>query len=212
MPADETEERDLASAYAARERAKRLYLRGRDYGLRGLEASHPGFVEALQREPRSAVERVTRDDVPLLHWSSVAWGAAISLAKDDASMLGGIPAMREMARRALELDEAYAEGALHTFQISLAMASAQPEVDRLRLARAHFERVLALSAGRQAAPYVTYAESVAAPLARRDEFDRMIQLALDIDDAAPSPSRLSNGVFQRRARWLRSHADRFFSN
>src|SRR5436190_11202877 len=32
MPADESEERDLAGAYAARERARRLYLRARDYG------------------------------------------------------------------------------------------------------------------------------------------------------------------------------------
>lgn len=41
--ADELEEKDLAAASALRDRARRLYLRARGYGLRALEATHPGF-------------------------------------------------------------------------------------------------------------------------------------------------------------------------
>ena len=43
LPADEVEDRNVQAAYAQRERARRMYLRARDYGLRGLEAAHPGL-------------------------------------------------------------------------------------------------------------------------------------------------------------------------
>jgi hypothetical protein len=39
MPADEIEDKNLQAAYAQRERARRLYLRARNYGLRGLETT-----------------------------------------------------------------------------------------------------------------------------------------------------------------------------
>src|SRR6266704_1871050 len=41
--ADEMEEKNLAAATEIRARARKLYLRARNYGLRGLEVKHPGF-------------------------------------------------------------------------------------------------------------------------------------------------------------------------
>ena len=49
--ADETEARDVTEAEALRTRARRLYLRAQRYGLRGLEAGHPGFSDALPPIP-----------------------------------------------------------------------------------------------------------------------------------------------------------------
>ena len=43
--ADESEETSLAATEAGRARARRLYFRARNYGLRGLEATHPGIDE-----------------------------------------------------------------------------------------------------------------------------------------------------------------------
>ena len=99
LPADEIEERDVAAAYAARDRARRLYLRARDYGMRGLEASHPGFAKALQRDPATALLPMTARDVPLLHWTAVSGAAAISLGKDDIELLAGLEPMRQIAQR-----------------------------------------------------------------------------------------------------------------
>jgi len=48
--ADEMEDRDLAKATALRTRARRLYLRARNYVLRGLEVKHTGFSDALRRD------------------------------------------------------------------------------------------------------------------------------------------------------------------
>ena len=55
QPADEMEQQDVERAKVMRLRARKLYLRARDYGIRGLEVKHPGFGEALRRDPKSAM-------------------------------------------------------------------------------------------------------------------------------------------------------------
>src|SRR5258708_2286068 len=52
--ADEAEDKDLARATALRGRARRMYLRARGYGIRGLAVKHRGFEAALRKEPREA--------------------------------------------------------------------------------------------------------------------------------------------------------------
>lgn len=49
--ADELEETNLSAATAMHTRARRLYLRARDYGLRGLEVAHVGLPAALRKNP-----------------------------------------------------------------------------------------------------------------------------------------------------------------
>ncbi len=73
-PADEAESHDIEGATALRKRARLLYLRARDYGLRGLEIRHKDFGASLRREPRSAVEVCDRRDVAFLYWTAAAWG------------------------------------------------------------------------------------------------------------------------------------------
>ena len=64
--ADVTEAQDLERATALRTRARRLYLRGRDYGLRGLDARYRVFSQELARDPKAAVRVTKAADVPLL--------------------------------------------------------------------------------------------------------------------------------------------------
>src|SRR3954464_1868758 len=46
---------DVFAARAGRDRARRLLLRGRDYGLRALEVRHPSFGAVLRAQPDEAV-------------------------------------------------------------------------------------------------------------------------------------------------------------
>jgi hypothetical protein len=73
MEGDMTEEKDLARATELRERARKLYLRARDYGLRGLEVDFPGLREALARDPKAALARTKKVHVPLLYWTAMGW-------------------------------------------------------------------------------------------------------------------------------------------
>ena len=80
--ADEVEGQSLAEATRLRLRARRLDLRARDYGLRGLEVRYPGFGKALRENPQAAVRRITSaKEVPALYWTAASWGEAITLPR-----------------------------------------------------------------------------------------------------------------------------------
>jgi predicted anti-sigma-YlaC factor YlaD len=211
--ADELESSDLEAAEALRKRALRLYIRAQKYGLRGLETKHPRFRENLLLAPKKTVLQAGKKEVPLLYWTAAAWGSIISLSKDHPEIVGQIPAMEALIDRALELDESYANGSIHTFLITYEMSRAQASGDPAERARKHFERAMELSKGKDASPLVAMAESVMIQIQDMSEFESLLNRALAIDPNADPNNRLVNLVMQRRARWLLSRkAELFLTN
>lgn len=208
--ADELEARDLAAAEALRVRARRLYLRAQKYGLRGLEVKHPGFSKALPADPRTAVRAASKADVPLLYWTGAAWAAAISLSKDKPELIAQIPSMEALIDRALELDEGYDAGAIHSFLIAYEMSRPGAPGDPETRARLHFDRATVLSGGNSAGPLVTLAEAVSVQKQDVKEFELLLNRALAIDPDVNPDTRLLNLVMQRRARWLLSQKEELF--
>lgn len=210
VEAERVEADDFRRALELRDRALRLYLRARDYGLRALEIDAPGITERLQREPASAA--ATFDDphqVERVFWTGAAWGAAISVGLKRPELTADIDAVRALARQALLLDEDFERGAIHTLMISL---ESLPEAmgGSPRRARDHFERAVELSGGRLAAPFVTFAASVPVAQQDRQEFVRLLETALAIDPGASPDDRLANLVTQQRARILLERIDDLF--
>jgi predicted anti-sigma-YlaC factor YlaD len=198
---------DTDRAWQGWRRAERLYLRARDYGLRGLDVAIPGFSAELRRDRAAAVMRARASEVDLLYWTAVSWGAAISLAKDDPDLVADLPAISALIDRALALDEAWDHGAIHAFMVTYAMVRPDVEGDRLEIARGHLDRALELAQGKAAGPYVSWAEAVCLPQEDRACFERSLRDALAIDPDAEPATRLANTVMQRRASWLLAHAD-----
>jgi predicted anti-sigma-YlaC factor YlaD len=209
-PADELEERDLAGAYALRARAQRLYLRARNHGLAGLGFGTNESLARLRADPSAALARVGRDRAALLHWTAVAWAAAISLGKDNPALVADLPVVEALVHRAMATDPGTGDGALHTFLISYEAARPAGGPAAMALARRHFDVAIARSGGLDAAPRVALAEAVARTGSGRAEFESLLRDALAVDpDRAPS-RRLANLVSQRRARWLLTQTDNLF--
>jgi hypothetical protein len=82
--------------------------------------------------------------VPLLYWTATAWAAAISLSKDAPELVAQIPTMEALIDRALELDESYGQGAIHTFLVIYEVSRQGAPGDPAARARKHFERALVL--------------------------------------------------------------------
>jgi len=208
--AEKLDATDYVRAQETRIRARKLYLRARDYGLRGLGVSHPGFAELLRTDPERAVRQCRKADAGLLYWTAASWTAAISLAKDDPAMVSDLRKPQVMMDRALELDEAYGDGAIHSFMIAYSMARPDLTEPAADVARKHYARALELAHGTLAGPHVTYAESVCVPLEDRACFDQALQAALAVDPDAAPEHRLENVLMQRRAAWMVTQADRWF--
>src|SRR5438034_5961305 len=200
--ADEAEDRDLRRATALRLRARKMYLRARDYAVRCLETRYPGFGAKLRAEPQTAVRAASVRDVAALYWTAAAWGGAISVSKTDPEIIADQPIVEALIDRALELDEKFDNGALHSFLIAYESSRQGAKGTPEERARAHFDRAMQLSGGFQAGPLVSLAENVSVQNQNRKEFQSLLERAIAIDVDAKPEFRLVNLVMQRRARWL----------
>jgi predicted anti-sigma-YlaC factor YlaD len=208
--AEVIEPTDLESSREMKARARRLYLRARNYGLRALEANHHGITNRLRSDPLAALKPTTKKDVPILYWTAMSWAAAISLSKDDPDLIADLPVVEALVDRCLDLDEAYDHGAIHSFLITYEMARQGVPGDPAERARKHFKRAVELSDGQLAGPYVSLAEAVAVQTQNRKEFEELLTAALAINPDGRPEWRLVNMVMQRRARWLQGRQDELF--
>ncbi len=207
--ADFTEAQDLARSTEMRQRAKRLYLRAVEYGLRGLEVDLPGFRARLTGDADAALAKTGKKHIALLYWTGAAWAAALGVDVNDSELAIRQTTIEKMMRRALALDETFEQGALHDFFLAWEAAHASTGGSMAK-AREHFARATQLAAGRRAAPFVGMAESVCINENNRKEFEALLNQALAVDlDRAPE-QRLANVIMQRRARWLLSRIDDLF--
>ena len=208
--ADKAADIDFAESERLNRRARHLYLRARNYALRGLEVRHRGIVNKLRQDPVEALRVARKSDVPLLYWTAASWGAAISVSKDDPDLIADQPIVEALIDRALELDAEFGSGAIHAFLISYEMARQGAEGLAEDRSREHFLQAVAMSQGQLAGPYVTFAESVCVQQQNVDEFTTLLEKALAIDVDARPEWRLENIIMQRRARWLLSKTDELF--
>jgi predicted anti-sigma-YlaC factor YlaD len=209
LEGDMIEAKDLARATELRERARKLYLRARDYGLRGLEVDFPGFRDALARDPKAALAKTKKEHVPLLYWTAMGWAGAMSLKVNDSEVSVDQPLVEALAHRALELDEGWGLGSIHEFFVSWESAHASVG-GSMEKAREHYDKALFFAKGRRALPYLTYAESVSVAKQDKAQFRELLEKALTVDVSRPDDQRLANILAQKRARWQLGRLDELF--
>jgi predicted anti-sigma-YlaC factor YlaD len=208
LDAEAIESTNYEESERLKTRARRLYLRGRDYCMRRAELRRPGLREALAKDPATALG-TTKFDVDELYWLGASWGSAISV--DQPDLVADFPVVRTLMERALALDEDYADGAIHEVFITLDGMSPSMGGDAAR-ARTHFERAVELSKGKSASAYVAMAASVAQPANNKEEFEKLLEQALAVSPDDVPNNRLATLIAQKRARILQSRVDELFTD
>ncbi len=207
--ADFIESNDLSAATTLRARALNMYLRAREYGLRGLEVDYPDFRAALRKDPKAAVLKLGRKQVPLIYWTASSWAAAISLAKNDPELTADQNVTEALMRRALALDEGWELGSIHDFFIAYEGGRASVG-GSLAAAREHLDRAMHLAQNRRISPLVSYAETVSVSTQNKKEFQSLLEQALAYDPDKSPDTRMENLIAQRRAKWLLSRVNELF--
>lgn len=199
-----------AEARALRTRARKLYLRARDYGLQGLEVTHPGVAARLRslRDLPGALAPLNKEALPLVYWTAASWALAISAGKEDMALVAELPAPEALMRRALAIDGSWNDGSVHEFMATF--EASKPGGDPAA-AREHLAMALALSGGRRWGPLVSWAEGPLVQAQDRAEFTRWLTWVAEADPDLSRPDRLANVIAQRRARLLLAHADDLFN-
>ncbi len=99
------------------ERAKSLYLRGKEYGLRILRMDDT-FAEnenGSLEEFTSAINSMDADYIDALFWTGFAWAGWINLSLDNPRAVIELTKVQLIMQRVLDLDETYFHGSVHLF-------------------------------------------------------------------------------------------------
>src|SRR5665213_385092 len=208
--ADYIADTDYPKAREMRVRAKKLYQRALGYGLRGLDTRHDHFSQMIMTDPKTAVAKMDKDDVDLLYWTGVSWLAAISVGKDDPELVSDVPQAEALIYKALEINPDYDKGSLQEFLITYEAGKPVLMGGSVKKAKEHYDRALELNKGLSASTFVNYAEAVDEKAQNRQEFEDMLNKAIDIDVDQDKSTRLVNLIMQKRARWLLSRANTLF--
>ena len=205
--ADKVDAVDVAKARADRQWASRLFLRGRDYALRGLELAHPGISERLYADRAQALAEADADDLPFLYWAGIAWAGALGADKANMELIGDLAVAAALVERVLELDETYELGGAHEFMIAYEGARPGGSAER---AQGHYQRALELSRGGRATTHIAFAESVVVKRQDVEAFRDLLDKAESVDPDQMPQFRLVNAIAQDRARWLRQRLPEIF--
>jgi predicted anti-sigma-YlaC factor YlaD len=207
-PIDQYEER-----HEGLDRAKTLYLRGAAILYSALDKKYPGFSGATVREGTLAafLERLKKEDVPLVYWTAAGTLAAYSIDVFDFDLGSRIPDLTAMIDRAYGLDPDFNRGAIDEFYILLYAALPETLGGDAARAELHFQRALEKTQGLSAGPYVSYAQAVCVPAQDYGAFKANLEKALAVDPDADPETRLVNTLSRRKARYLLDTADNFFS-
>jgi hypothetical protein len=194
------------------QRARRLSQKARDYGRRAMCLRQPE-VCAVEGQPyeqfSQVVARIPSSDLPALYTYAIAWAAWIQARSSDWGALADVPKVQALLERVVTLDEGYENGQAHLYLGVIdtrlpASLGGKPEEGR-----AHFEKAIALSNGRNLMAQVEFARRYARLVFDRELHDRLLEQVIQADPEEPGLT-LSNTLAQEQARELLATADDYF--
>jgi hypothetical protein len=210
---DEARGRDPDQVRLHTQRARRLYQRGLQYGLRLLGQYHP----ALHQAPALSLETLTvqlrqldSEAVPALFWTSFCWGGFLNLERTALETVTALPLLQAMLTRLLGLDETYFYGLPHLLQaVHYASFSAALGGTPVQ-AQHHFVRAHTLSQGRLLLVPLLEAQSYAVQVQDRALFVQRLQHVLEAPETLFPEQALLNAVAKHRAGLLLRRIDELF--
>jgi hypothetical protein len=195
-----------------RTRAAELTAKARRYGERAICAAHapacawdgldhPSFVAAL--------ERVHRRNIGPLYAYALSWLSHLDATSEDWSAVAELPWVEAAMERVLALDESWDDGGVHGYLGTLNSLRPPAFGGRPDVARAHFERAIELSNGRDLAVQVEYARRYARLMFDQELHDRLLRNVLAASVDAPGLT-LFNVLAKREAERLLESGREYF--
>jgi hypothetical protein len=207
----------LNGAYAGQfvtdpERAKKMSAKAFDYGLRAL-CGRRGAVCAARTKGFEAFEAAlapaTQDDVPALYAAGAAWAGWIQAHADDLDAVADVARVKAVMDRVVALDETTDGGGARMYLGVIATLVPPAYGGKPEEGRAHFERAIELSKGRNLMAKVLFAKCYARLVFERELHDTLLREVLAADPREPGLT-LVNVIAQRQAAQLLASGDDYF--
>ena len=234
-PASMLDDDDFEQQAVMMERARKMYLRGRNYVLDGLAYEIKDGRELLTYNLDGLLDECKDDHTGYLYWAAAGWLGAFSCDPFNMEQGQDINKPVAMLFRALELDEEYSAGAVHDLLLTLWASMPRSIIDNAFLespvaaefareyyskfnvpedeesrSRFHFTRAVDLSDGKNPGSYVSLAQSFPVKQQNYNEFESLLNKALSVDPYEDPDTQLLVIIYQEKAQWLLDHREDFF--
>ena len=194
------------------ERAKVLYARARDYGLKSLKKKRE-FARAFDQDQRTfekSLEQFGKDDVPLIFWTANAWGNLINASISDPSVLGDLPKVNAMMEFVLKNDETYFYGSAHLYFAAILATTPKNLGGKPDSARYHFERCFEIGKNKFLLPHLYMAKSYCVQMQDKALFEKLLTTIDETPLDSLPDQRLVNAIAKRKAKKLAGQIEELF--
>jgi hypothetical protein len=194
------------------DRAKRMYIRGRDHGLRLLSrsAALKGLGTATLDQVKASLASAKEDDVPAMFWTAFNWAGYVNLARNEPAAVADLPKAVALMQRVHELSPDYHFAGADLFFGSYYASRPAILGGDVNKAKAHFMEARRRTGGKFLMTYVLEARYYA--VAAQDvEMYRGLLGKVKTAEAGTLPNaRLTDEVAKRKAATLMEKIDDYF--
>ncbi len=193
-------------------RAKGLYIRGRDHALAALSLKSVfiGLKDKNSEDFEKALKWAKKEDVPDLFWAGFGWGGMINLSKDDASALADLPKVVLLMKRVYELNPAFNFGGADLFfGVYYGSRPAMLGGDPAK-AKVHFEWAHKITRGQYLMTHVLNARWYAVGVQDRELFRQLLTKVLESPSGDLPEARLTDEAAKRKAAMYLEKIDDLF--
>lgn len=155
------------------------------------------------------VSAMGKKDLPYLFTLGNAWASWIMTHSNDFNALADISKIEAIMLKVVLLDESYKDGAAFLYLGTLATFLPPALGGKPEQGKAHFERAIALSQGKNLMAKVMFAKLYARMIFDRELHDRLLKEVMETNPAVPGYT-LVNTYAQKQARQLLESAEDYF--
>ena len=193
-------------------RARRLAARALSYARRAA-CGHDRRLCELETLPFPELEQLLEGlpaaQLDVLYGYASVWAGWIQAHSGDWKALAQLARVERIMKRVIVIDEGHDHGRAHLYLAVMNTLLPPAMGGKPEVGRAHFERAIELSEGRDLKVKVEFARRYARMLFDRELHDRLLKEVVAAAPAAPGLT-LSNTLAQREARGLLAESAEYF--
>ncbi len=187
------------------QRASRLYLRAKAYGLQAIGVDDSS-IESLSDKLQS----MTVQDLKPLFWVTMAWNLWINLNLDKPAAMGQMQASQECLNRVMALNPDYFHGSPCILMGSILAARPPMLGGDPKKAKEYFSKAIALSQGRFFLAQYHYARYYAVRVQNRELFLSLIEEVEKTPADSMKEACLINSAIKKKMQTLKKEMDELF--
>ena len=201
-------EEDYSQAMAKYKQANKIFAEARDSGILIISKKYPNFKKWLNKE---ASIDFNADDMNDIYWLAASIGGCISSSRGNPFELINLPNVGRLLRTGIDINPEWENGSFYSAMMSF--TTTRSDLNEVMLRDSvdyYFDKAILFSNGKDAGPYLTYAESIHKPFQERKNFVDKLNYVINMENKPNNEFELTNLLAKSRAKWLLARTDEYF--